>query len=87
MGSRSEVVFYIFNGWKEVVQDMRGIMENGTKERSVRLATQLLKRSELTGQIIESYKPPNDSLNFITRARIDEPPPNRSSVKRYFLLY
>ena len=41
MGSWSEIVSDIFNGWKKVVQNMRGIVQNGTKERSVRLATQL----------------------------------------------
>ena len=81
MGSWSEIVSDIFNGWKKVVQNMRGIIQNGTKERRVCLATHLLKQSEFRGQIIESYKSPNDSLNFITRARIDEPPPNRRSVE------
>ena len=81
MGSWSEIVSDIFNGWKKVVQDMRGIVQNGTKERSVRLATHLFKQSEFRWQIIESYQSPNDSLNFITRSRIDEPPPNRGSVK------
>ena len=64
-----------------MVQNMRGIVQNGTKERSVHLATQLLKKSELRGQIMESYQSSNDSLNFITRARIDEPPLNMRSVK------
>ena len=58
---------------------MRGIVQNGTKERSVRLATHLFKQSEFSWQIIESYQSSNDSLNFITRSRIDEPPPNRGS--------
>ena len=73
MGLWSEIVSDIFNGWKKVVQNMEGIVQNGTKERSVRLATHLLKQFEFKGQITESYQSPNDSLNFITRARIDEP--------------
>ena len=43
---------------------MHGILQNGTKERSVRLATQFFKESELRGQIIESYQSPKDSLNI-----------------------
>ena len=48
-----------------MVRNMRGIVQNGTKERSVRHVTHLLKQSEFRGQIIESYQSPNDSLNFI----------------------
>ena len=51
-GTWSEIVSDIFNGWKKVVQNMRGIVQNGTKERSVRLATHLLEQSEFKGQII-----------------------------------
>ena len=62
---------------------MRGIVQNGTKECSVRLATHLLKQSEFRGQIIESYQSPNDSLNFITRARIDGPPTKQEKRRAY----
>ena len=54
MGSWSEIV----SGWKKDVLRVEeggskhGIVQNGTKQRIVRLATQLLKQSELRGQII-----------------------------------